>query len=325
MRGASPRLRGKLDPLHHLLLDGRCIPAPAGETRPRCSSGRPTRVHPRACGGNGRLRRTTRPAHGASPRLRGKRRGPPGGRSRPGCIPAPAGETAPGPSWPSGPSVHPRACGGNPSPPCSWRYMLGASPRLRGKPLDGRVGGGEGRCIPAPAGETLLTSTARCLREVHPRACGGNVLDSLDLPFAEGASPRLRGKQNRFPTCRMVSGCIPAPAGETVNPEGSDFGPRVHPRACGGNGSQGRSKSGNRGASPRLRGKRAPYRAPTRPRRCIPAPAGETGLLKPCRVSIRVHPRACGGNGCRALHILWRAGASPRLRGKPRRQDQPPP
>ena len=51
-RGASPRLRGKRQVLEVLDGLGRCIPAPAGETR-RWSGAPPSAwVHPRACGGN---------------------------------------------------------------------------------------------------------------------------------------------------------------------------------------------------------------------------------------------------------------------------------
>ena len=112
-RGASPRLRGKPDCADAGGGGKGCIPAPAGETVRWIEVDRPVTVHPRACGGNIAPRQPPPCGLGASPRLRGKRGGLPEGGGRPGCIPAPAGETADrisssAPSW-----VHPRACGGN--------------------------------------------------------------------------------------------------------------------------------------------------------------------------------------------------------------------
>ena len=152
--GASPRLRGKLPTLMSNELNSGCIPAPAGETGLPVGPVEACRVHPRACGGNPGGRDFRRRAGGASPRLRGKLRRPVRAALRPGCIPAPAGETSSSTRTRRVSVVHPRACGGNRRGTGGRANPGGASPRLRGKlrpscsPADGR------RCIPAPAGET---------------------------------------------------------------------------------------------------------------------------------------------------------------------------
>ena len=69
--GLSPRLRGNQHHLRRLRVQGRSIPAPAGE--PSSGTPKPQRmkVYPRACGGTGRPHCENHQGHGLSPRLRG--------------------------------------------------------------------------------------------------------------------------------------------------------------------------------------------------------------------------------------------------------------
>ena len=93
---------------------------------------------------------------------------------------------------------------------------------------------------------------------------------------------------------------------------------RVHPRACGGNGS-GRSllRDGG-GPSPRVRGKLQQSCHGHLLFRSIPARAGET-IARVCSVlEVPVHPRACGGNLIRRRTLIPVTGPSPRVRGKPK-------
>ena len=73
--GLSPRVRGKLFLIVCGVLDGRSIPACAGETSLRNHLLRAERVYPRVCGGNWHRLARRRIAGGLSPRVRGK---PPG-------------------------------------------------------------------------------------------------------------------------------------------------------------------------------------------------------------------------------------------------------
>ena len=97
--------------------------------------------------------------------------------------------------------------------------------------------------------------------------------------------------------------------------------PGVHPRVCGGNPpSQGRRKA-QRGPSPRVRGKQNRSGTPVDVGGSIPACAGETDRATGGVHADRVHPRVCGGNGGTPGYAGDKAGPSPRVRGKPVRED----
>ena len=187
-----------------------------------------SKVHPRACGGNGN--KSVLPEH-LTPR----------------SIPAPAGETRTAIVCDvEDETVHPRACGGNVDlVPRLSVNLKGPSPRLRGK----HRSIGE-RSIPAPAKRSPITF--RDLWTVHPRACGGNrtIPDqkrSIPAPAGEtpaapgpagGPSPRLRGKPGNLKDANQEDRqrSIPAPAGETqLRQLKGKHHVKVHPRACGGN------------------------------------------------------------------------------------------
>ena len=69
--GSSPRMRGTLAALPAAEYTVRFIPAHAGNTQPRSSTGRPRTVHPRACGEHGAFGRRDPITAGSSPRMRG--------------------------------------------------------------------------------------------------------------------------------------------------------------------------------------------------------------------------------------------------------------
>ncbi len=171
-RGSSPRLRGTRFHLHVQGRVFRFIPAPAGNTDCIRQGKRRSAVHPRACGEHYRQGRFLSLPVGSSPRLRGTPCRSPGHAASTRFIPAPAGNT-PGPrlrrrSRP----VHPRACGEHHEAGMWARAIIGSSPRLRGTPLLRKRCKHSRRFIPAPAGNTALSSPRRTLWPVHPRACG---------------------------------------------------------------------------------------------------------------------------------------------------------
>ena len=274
------------------------------------------RVHPRACGGNLTAFGTKSVLDGPSPRVRGKRFQSSSRLMRERSIPARAGETATNPRTRSRRWVHPRACGGNPSLARFLGGGEGPSPRVRGKlkPADRRI---ESRgSIPARAGETRRSSRPGSCRRVHPRACGGNRILNLNQFADGGPSPRVRGKQDvGRPAVRRIRS-IPARAGETCVGCHNTGERRVHPRACGGNGSRAVSAALESGPSPRVRGKQRLLDLPEVGAGSIPARAGETGEHQDWSIWKPVHPRACGGNGGGLYSSTWSRGPSPRVRGK---------
>ena len=154
-RGSSPRVRGKQQWLSSAGRHPGLIPACAGKTRAYQSGVPLLPAHPRVCGENEETEAERSVFTGSSPRVRGKHGCPPEDVLFPGLIPACAGKTLSavvtvGQRW-----AHPRVCGENPDVELPFIYMLGSSPRVRGKPVRVLHADGGRGLIPACAGKTL--------------------------------------------------------------------------------------------------------------------------------------------------------------------------
>ena len=136
--GPSPRMRGKPNVVVSDTGLYRSIPAHAGETRTDKVGDCSSRVHPRACGGNIEVIHPPPSTDGPSPRMRGKRRPGIFARRVNRSIPAHAGETSGQKANLALCRVHPRACGGNFSYTRQLNDQYGPSPRMRGKPHQGK-------------------------------------------------------------------------------------------------------------------------------------------------------------------------------------------
>ena len=137
-----------------------------------------------------------------------------------------------------------------------------------------------------------------------------------DQQAPRGLSPRARGKRTNLGVRCYRSGPIPAGAGETSSAISVSVMVRAYPRGRGGNRPCDQRHQGQRGLSPRARGKPpAPTPAPLRwgP---IPAGAGETRTTPASRRRCWAYPRGRGGNTTQRLLLLTTAGLSPRARGK---------
>src|SRR5690606_37758739 len=134
--------------------------------------------------------------------------------------------------------------------------------------------------------------------------------------FAEGPSPRVRGRGIKSSIVLVYERSIPARAGERPARYHCPRGSRVHPRACGGEPLALRTTLGRKGPSPRVRGRGTHVLDTVDDRRSIPARAGESRHLARAQGIRRVHPRACGGESpeYQALHSAY--GPSPRVRGR---------
>ena len=172
--GSSPRMRGKRSLQIWRDMFKGLIPAHAGKTYGQRRIRDSLPAHPRACGENLARLWLAHSEAGSSPRMRGKH-----GRlllegGQYGLIPAHAGKTS-GTLVDSnvGPA-HPRACGENVDEATLLPEPFGSSPRMRGKPLEGRPP------LPTPM--------------AHPRACGENAVIIGSRVANTGSSPRMRGK-----------------------------------------------------------------------------------------------------------------------------------
>ena len=155
-----------------------------------------------------------------------------------------------------------------------------------------------------------------CILRVYPRVGGGNTLVRLECAGEPGLSPRGRGKpaDNRA----ICSECrsIPAWAGETKLENRLYPATPVYPRVGGGNLLMARTRSSQRGLSPRGRGKPAKAIRIDMPIWSIPAWAGETLSLFHTAARNQVYPRVGGGNVCLGCLRRFALGLSPRGRGK---------
>ena len=115
---------------------------------------------------------------------------------------------------------------------------------------------------------------------------------------SNGSSPRGRGTHGEHRWQASAHRFIPARAGNTTRCPSSSMLCSVHPRAGGEHSASSRCSSGCRGSSPRGRGTLLQIPESSRPRRFIPARAGNTagGLTDAGRTP--VHPRAGGEHPC---------------------------
>ena len=176
-------------------------------------------VHPRARGEHACARSPARTARGSSPRTRGTLNQPAVLLDQFRFIPAHAGNTeAPrgGASVGRGSSprtrgtpgssififsifaVHPRARGEHARSASSPFFGAGSSPRTRGTHHQTTHGLGDGRFIPAHAGNTVVYLWPDNVVAVHPRARGEHFFLAYSAILVDGSSPRTRGTHLKF-------------------------------------------------------------------------------------------------------------------------------
>ena len=186
--------------------------------------------------------------------------------------------------------------------------MRGA--RLRTRRLLSRV-----RIIPAYAGSTESGRSMWPEEKDHPRVCGEHTLEKDGTVPLSQSSPRMRGAHDPAGRPGQGMGIIPAYAGSTSYPIGTEPHTGDHPRVCGEHG-YGLANSGVKtGSSPRMRGALTIKYSLTGPDGIIPAYAGSTSLQSGLSRFSGDHPRVCGEHFRRSLPAFVFRGSSPRMRG----------
>ena len=174
---------------------------------------------------------------------------------------------------------------------------------------------GPQRFIPAHAGNTPVAYHSGGMSSVHPRACGEHRVHDPHVVRFAGSSPRMRGTREVEANTNLRYRFIPAHAGNTARKEVGEYGPTVHPRACGEHAYADYLEEARSGSSPRMRGTQAQQCAHRTYPRFIPAHAGNT-IPQPSKPrSNPVHPRACGEHGASIASAASLNGSSPRMRG----------
>ncbi len=165
--------------------------------------------------------------------------------------------------------------------------------------------------------------TANSTRSRFIPARAGNAQEAVRLGLrSSGSSPRVRGTPGQCCQAGRADRFIPARAG---NAGGAPFRPggrSVHPRACGERPQDELVVLADFGSSPRVRGTRSAPARRHRPRRFIPARAGNAGVPIGLPRRRAVHPRACGERWTLPPDEGQPAGSSPRVRGTPGRRDR---
>ena len=217
--GSSPHARGTRIQHEETILQMRFIPACAGNAcLPAPKSGCPT-VHPRMRGERQTSPSSRSSMSGSSPHARGTRPIPSSSPMIIGFIPACAGNAISGRPECRDAAVHPRMRGERRARCVLVRPHDGSSPHARGTRAVAAPASGQGRFIPACAGNARGSSGGRWRRPVHPRmrgeraclnrrpcsqsaaserfipACAGNALDHPQFHFLAAVHPRMRGER----------------------------------------------------------------------------------------------------------------------------------
>src|SRR5690606_14148401 len=92
---------------------------------------------------------------------------------------------------------------------------------------------GDGRYIPASAGNRTIQGASMPTKAVHPRVCGEQKNGQAYIARLGGTSPRLRGTDDRATPNLRQRRYIPASAGNSKPHVFVVQRLAVHPRVCG--------------------------------------------------------------------------------------------
>ena|GEM_PF-248540 len=252
--GSSPLSRGIPITEDPITVSPRIIPALAGNTRSPVWLPRKCRDHPRSRGEYFLYASVTSSGSGSSPLSRGIRTLPKPNTVVRGIIPALAGNTgslercaATRRDHPRSRGEYPHASGGN------WP-MRGSSPLSRGIPLWRTPNPPEEGIIPALAGNTQTLSRSGEESRDHPRSRGEYSSPAPVGTDRIGSSPLSRGIRVRSARRELLSGIIPALAGNTARNSKTPSHSRDHPRSRGEYNLIVRTPQRTQGSSPLSRG-----------------------------------------------------------------------
>ncbi len=195
--GSSPLARGTLVELDNPPIRRRFIPAGAGNTLFVIAPLAATTVHPRWRGEHDRCNSGANYFAGSSPLARGTPAKPGWATASSRFIPAGAGNTRRLPGCPRCAAVHPRWRGEHGK--CRTEFMneLGSSPLARGTHTRQSRRSATRRFIPAGAGNTPSSPSARECWAVHPRWRGEHSWSRCMFLCYRGSSPLARGTRCR--------------------------------------------------------------------------------------------------------------------------------
>ena len=252
---------------------------------------------------------------GLSPRTRGNRPPLRPAESRPGPIPANAGEPTCSQCRSPASGAYPRERGGTSPAVSSTSRPAGLSPRTRGNPARRNSSALRSGPIPANAGEPRASLKSRRAQRAYPRERGGTPASVSQTSTGTGLSPRTRGNRARRLPRALSAGPIPANAGEPCGPEGRWARAWAYPRERGGTDRASNRDLIDSGLSPRTRGNRCGVPRASGCVGPIPANAGEPLSTEAGSSLAWAYPRERGGTELKRGDTLALDGLSPRTRG----------
>ncbi len=172
--------------------------------------------HPRVCGEQVHRAEHDGELPGSSPRVRGTVVAGAPEQHLTGIIPACAGNRKAALATRGQDGDHPRVCGEQGTIVIFETGVLGSSPRVRGTGWEYYDVSEQRGIIPACAGNRQDLQPYRRYGRDHPRVCGEQSAETVIFGTFPGSSPRVRGT---VPTCawdNVVSGIIPACAGNSL-------------------------------------------------------------------------------------------------------------
>ena len=149
--------------------------------------------------------------------------------------------------------------------------------------------------IPACAGSSSLHVLPWAGARDHPRVCGEQSLNCVEIVNVKGSSPRVRGAGKQSKSGLTYSGIIPACAGSRAVPRRPARGQRDHPRVCGEQVDERVHDCVPPGSSPRVRGAACASIQDRERTGIIPACAGSRGVVGYLCVGAGIIP-ACAGS-----------------------------
>ena len=148
-------------------------------------------------------------------------------------IPTRVGTTTLRSSLRSASPVHHHACGDHRMTRPEDRAFHGSSPRVWGPRREIEEGVDSCRFIPTRVGTTHRSSSRRCLRPVHPHACGDHGVPTIRRARCAGSSPRVWGPPLLLFPANHRPRFIPTRVGTTRGSSPIRGSTTVHPHACG--------------------------------------------------------------------------------------------
>ena len=275
------------------------------------------RDHPRICGEHLYAQFHTSSPAGSSPHMRGTPSVSSSPATRPGIIPAYAGNTTQVSVSPTSQRDHPRICGEHLQMTNVLSDEAGSSPHMRGTrdlmDISSIVTG----IIPAYAGNTSSMRYRPVAYWDHPRICGEHYRLPTHVEALRGSSPHMRGTQKIRVRAPLLSGIIPAYAGNTHTVLSPFRRIWDHPRICGEHYRLVYGRNGCVGSSPHMRGTQLCWFAHAPMAGIIPAYAGNTSGVFSELFHDGDHPRICGEHSVHEIGYWSLRGSSPHMRGTP--------